>query len=165
MSTPTPSAAASTPSVPPISHPLAAHIQHAYASDPAFKNPTFTSSLSYHHGFWYKNHLIVIPKVPTLIQACIHDMHDPPGRGHLGVAKTLQMLQRFFWWPNMQKDVTSYISTCASCQRNKSSTTKPHGLLQPLPIPPHLGILSQWISSLLFHCLQGLMQSVSLLTS
>jgi len=35
----------------------------------------------------------------------------------------------------MEKDVRNYIKSCETCQRNKDSTQRPGGLLQPLPIP------------------------------
>ena len=36
----------------------------------------------------------------------------------------------------MRKDLeTVYIPSCADCQRNKSTTSKPIGLLHPLPVP------------------------------
>ena len=36
----------------------------------------------------------------------------------------------------MHKDLeNAYIPSCAACQRNKSTTTKPIGPLHPLPIP------------------------------
>jgi hypothetical protein len=35
----------------------------------------------------------------------------------------------------MRQDVAEYVRTCPSCQANKGRTTKPIGLLQPLPIP------------------------------
>ena len=38
----------------------------------------------------------------------------------------------------MRKNLLSgYIPSCANCQRNKSLTTKPAGLLHPLPVPDH----------------------------
>jgi hypothetical protein len=35
----------------------------------------------------------------------------------------------------MEVDVYEYVQTCPSCQRNKPRTTRPGGLLQPLPVP------------------------------
>ena len=35
----------------------------------------------------------------------------------------------------MYTDALAYVKACDACQRNKSSTQKPGGLLQPLPVP------------------------------
>ena len=65
----------------------------------------------------------------------LREAHDVPIAGHLGRAKTLERLQRSFYWPKMQHTVMEYIKTCESCQRNKPSNQKPMGLLSSLPIP------------------------------
>lgn len=53
----------------------------------------------------------------------------------MGVIKTLESVKRYFWWNGMDDSVRDYIGSCPSCQRNKASTQRPMGLLQPLPIP------------------------------
>ncbi|KAJ9510442.1 hypothetical protein QJQ45_015921, partial [Haematococcus lacustris] len=65
------------------------------------------------------------------------EVHDVPTAGHLGRDKTYLRLSRLVYWPRMAAAVHDYIRTCTHCQRNKSSTTKPFGLLQPLPVPQH----------------------------
>ena len=60
--------------------------------------------------------------------------HDTWYIGHLGVKKTLKLIQRDFYWPTVQADVTAYIQTCKECQRNKPSNQRPTGLLQPLEV-------------------------------
>ena len=54
---------------------------------------------------------------------------------HPGITRTLDFIRRRFWWSTMDKDVRSFISACATCARNKTSTRPHSGLLQPLPIP------------------------------
>jgi hypothetical protein len=55
--------------------------------------------------------------------------------GHLGWKKTWERARQDYFWPTMLKDIKEYITTCDACQRNKSSTQKPAGLLHPLPTP------------------------------
>ncbi|KAJ9520731.1 hypothetical protein QJQ45_007584 [Haematococcus lacustris] len=57
--------------------------------------------------------------------------------GHVGINKTLERVSRVFWWNTMRADVRYYVSTCDACQRDKASTLKPGGLLNPLSIPDY----------------------------
>ncbi len=60
--------------------------------------------------------------------------------GHYGTDKSYGALRESFFWPYMCKDLKLvYILSCDICQRNKSSTKKPVGLLHPLPIPDKQG--------------------------
>ncbi|KAM6965396.1 uncharacterized protein FYW47_007740 [Aplochiton taeniatus] len=55
--------------------------------------------------------------------------------GHPGVARTLEFVQRRFWWATIREDVKSFVSACSVCAQHKTSRAKQAGLLQPLPIP------------------------------
>jgi hypothetical protein len=71
----------------------------------------------------------------SLRNKLLAEAHDIPIAGHLGRQKTLERLQRHFYWPNMAGTISAYVRTCPACQVNKPSNQKPIGLLQPLPIP------------------------------
>jgi len=92
---------------------------------------------------WF-NDRIAIPEVPSLRQHLMEEFHDSVYSGHLGVNKTLHIMERYFWWPNM------VVSTCVSCQRNTQPSTKPAGLLQPLDVPgrPWASVSTDFISGL-----------------
>jgi hypothetical protein len=53
----------------------------------------------------------------------------------MGVTKTRQSVARSYWWQSLRADVQQYVDTCVVCQRDKASTQKPAGTLQPLSIP------------------------------
>ncbi|KAJ9529794.1 hypothetical protein QJQ45_022194 [Haematococcus lacustris] len=91
-------------------------------------------NLLYHTG--RGTPLLYIPTGP-LRTDLLCEAHDVPTAGHLGRDKTYLRLSRLVYWPRMAAAVHDYIRTCTHCQRNKSSTTKPFGLLQPLPVPQH----------------------------
>ncbi|KAJ9505461.1 hypothetical protein QJQ45_008894 [Haematococcus lacustris] len=91
-------------------------------------------NLLYHTG--RGTPLLYIPAGP-LRTDLLCEAHDVPTAGHLGRDKTYLRLSRLVYWPRMAAAVHDYIRTCTHCQRNKSSTTKPFGLLQPLPVPQH----------------------------
>jgi len=58
--------------------------------------------------------------------------------GHDGVIKTLKRLSTNFYWQHMRKEIKDFVARCLVCQQTKYSTSKPSGLLQPLPIPSNV---------------------------
>jgi hypothetical protein len=57
--------------------------------------------------------------------------HNIVFAAHQGASKTLEVVRRYYYWPEMSKDVAEYTQACLECQRNK----KEPGFLHPLPIP------------------------------
>ncbi|KAJ9521060.1 hypothetical protein QJQ45_022784 [Haematococcus lacustris] len=122
------------------------NIRDAAATDPQYQRHltaalkgrarqfTVQDNLLYHTG--RGTPLLYIPAGP-LRTDLLCEAHDVPTAGHLGRDKTYLRLSRLVYWPRMAAAVHDYIRTCTHCQRNKSSTTKPFGLLQPLPVPQH----------------------------
>ncbi|RVW68732.1 Transposon Tf2-2 polyprotein [Vitis vinifera] len=74
--------------------------------------------------------------VPTALRGqLLQEFHDSKVAGHSGVLRTFKRLAQQFYWPSMYKNIQDYIQQCATCQKTKSETLTPAGLLQPLPIP------------------------------
>jgi transposase InsO family protein len=65
----------------------------------------------------------------------LHDFHDSPMSGHLGMSRTHNLLSAQFYWPGLSRDVKDYVRSCSVCQRNKTSP-KTYGPHQPLDVPP-----------------------------
>jgi hypothetical protein len=82
----------------------------------------------------YFEERLYIPKGPTRLQV-LQSRHNFPAAGHFGYNKTLELISRDFWWPQMWKDVKEFVSSCDICSRSKNPRHRPYGLLQPLPIP------------------------------
>lgn len=57
---------------------------------------------------------------------------------HLGNHKTYAYTLLHMWWQNLAKDMESFCMLCMRCASSKTSTQRPYGLLEPLPVPQHL---------------------------
>jgi hypothetical protein len=90
-------------------------------------------SLELKDGLVFKDGLLFVPSQDLQLNV-LKQRHDHSLAGHFGVAKTLDLVSRDFWWPKVNKSVSDYVASC-ECSRAKSSRHKPFGLLQPLPIP------------------------------
>jgi len=78
---------------------------------------------------------IFVPDDSDLRLRVIREHHDYPLAGHPGQNKTLKLISREFYWPDLRTFVQQYCTSCISCSRNKTRRHKPYGTLQPLPIP------------------------------
>ena len=84
-------------------------------------------------GALFKNGLLW---VPTDMQTeVLKEIHDQPASSHPGVARTVDLLRRHYYWPGHAKTIKRYIRNCHPCQRSKSPRDQANGLLVPLPIP------------------------------
>ena len=83
---------------------------------------------------YYQDRLI-IPDHDELKLKLLRYVHDSPVGGHNGRAKTLELLQRQYYWPSMHETVRRYVASCHICSRMKPSREKYQGLLKPLPVP------------------------------
>ncbi len=83
------------------------------------------------------NWVLLVPQVmhgrKRLAQVLLDQAHSLVG--HLGYSKTNEYVRRWFWWPNISRDVEKYCVSCPTCQTIKTSTQRPQGLLHNLPIP------------------------------
>lgn len=51
------------------------------------------------------------------------------------VQRTLASISNIFFWPELRRTISEYVSKCTVCQTTKPFNRAPQGLLQPLPIP------------------------------
>lgn len=86
-------------------------------------------------GVVYKNQRLLVPDVATLKTQILQAYHDHPLVGHVGIEKTIELVKRDFYWPQMDAEIRLYVTTCHSCQKHKPSQRLPIGLLKPLEIP------------------------------
>jgi transposase InsO family protein len=78
-----------------------------------------------HNGLALWQGSILVP--PTMIHEIIKEHHDPPTEGYQGIERTIEKIQRLYYFPQMRRLVTNYISQCDSCNRNKPINHQPYG--------------------------------------
>jgi hypothetical protein len=110
-------------------------IRDEYSKEPAIwqHGTKVTRRYAWLDGLWHYQNRVVVPQ--SMVETIIAAHHDAPTAGHFGSARTVSAIQRNFYWKDLRSDVDNYIKHCPSCQRNKSETRRPAGLLQPLQIP------------------------------
>ena len=84
-------------------------------------------------GALFKNGLLWVPT--HMHTEVLKEIHDQPSSNHPGVTRTINLLQRHYYWPGHAKTVKRYIRNCHPCQRSKTPRDQANGLLVPLPIP------------------------------
>lgn len=58
--------------------------------------------------------------IPTqLTHQLIEQAHIPPISAHQGVAKTLELLRRYFYWKGMAREVKDFVGHCQLCKMSK----------------------------------------------
>ena len=65
-------------------------------------------------------------------KAAIESVHCVETGGHLGIDKTLDKLKERFFWPELTKDVKTYIKECYHCQSVKAPKSYPVPPLIPI---------------------------------
>jgi len=51
-----------------------------------------------------------------LKKVILRDFHAKPYLGHLGYQKMLTAVKKFYYWPNLKKDVADFVARCLDCQ-------------------------------------------------
>src|SRR3984957_696685 len=90
-------------------------------------------------GSWYKEGRRVVTNSLAERRILIQLHHDPPIYGHPGINRTIRLLERHYWWPNLRKETTEYVQGCAECQRHKINNRPTKAPLSPIyPTPEAL---------------------------
>ena len=86
------------------------------------------------NGILYHQGKIYVPD--SNLCHCISALcHDSKIAGHPGRCKTLELVSRSYWWPQMSRYISKYVSTCDMCLCTKVSCQPPVGELNPRPTP------------------------------
>ncbi|HEY4064592.1 MAG TPA: DDE-type integrase/transposase/recombinase, partial [Puia sp.] len=97
-------------------------------------NGEVLADTTYKDGMLFRKGKIWLPRNDALKKLVFENEHDTMVAGHMGMDKTLEMINRNFYWPRMAEDIEDYVRSCVDCQRNKASRHKRHGTLHPLEL-------------------------------
>lgn len=91
------------------------------------------SEFTLQNGFWFKGKPLCVPR-GSMRENLIQEILNGSISGHFGLNKTLDLVERFYYWPKMQRDVRRYVEQCAICQKIQGTSSNV-GLYQPFTIP------------------------------
>ena len=72
---------------------------------------------------------------PWIMHACHADASC-----HLGVTRTLKMLERFYWWVGMEACTKWWVCRCLKCQARETSRQTVRWPVHPIPLPNSPGV-------------------------
>ena len=91
------------------------------------------------HDTWYKDGRQVVTNKLEHQRSLIQSHHNPPVYGHLRINRTIHLLERYYWWPGLQKKVADYVKGCVECQHHKVNNCPTQAALSPIyPTPEAL---------------------------
>ena len=64
--------------------------------------------------------------------------------GHLGIAKTFEMIHRRFYWPGFFRDIEEFCKNCEVCARNKV-VPRPRCPMKSIDVVPVPFYMWEWI--------------------
>lgn len=70
------------------------------------------------------NGRICVPNVDGLRQEILRENHHSKLAIHPGVTKMYQNMKKAYWWSGMKRDISVYVSRCATCQKVKANHQK-----------------------------------------
>jgi len=101
-------------------------------------------------GQVYFRQRLFVPDAPGLRLEVVHRSHSSGPAGHPGRIKTLDLLNRTYWWPGISQFTATFVKDCALCFRTKTPRSAPPGFLKPLELParPWTDISIDYITAL-----------------
>jgi hypothetical protein len=83
----------------------------------------------------YWKHRLWVPNCDNLKLRIAQEEHDSKIAGHFGQDKTLELVNRNYYWPKLDQWIAGYVRGCHKCQQNKASRHAKYGLLHSLELP------------------------------
>lgn len=61
----------------------------------------------------------------------LNDFHLLPSSGHAGIRRMYHNIKKYYFWPGLENDITSFVKKCEKCQKQKHSS---HHIKEPMSI-------------------------------
>ena len=81
--------------------------------------------------------LVIPPKYTDVVYRELHSE-----MGHLGAERVYQLAKERFFWPNMQRDITHFVTSCCPCLRDKNPRYHTRAPLQSISSSAPFELLS-----------------------
>ena len=100
---------------------------------------------------------LFVPAKQSAKQVIFQVFHNNPLTGYFGVQRTLERIQRKYFWNNINKDVKDHCESCDICQFRKPKKHRPYRELQSLlqPSRPYQKLSINLITGLPPICLRN----------
>jgi hypothetical protein len=59
---------------------------------------------------------IYLPDHKTLKEEVLRETHESHFATHLGSTKMYKDLKKYYWWPNMKREIAEFVLNCGICQ-------------------------------------------------
>ena len=84
------------------------------------------------------NDMVYVPPHKKLQMRIIHAHHDEVFAGHRGQHTMSRLVQKSYWWPKMNRQISRYVRACPACARAKPQSCSSATTLQPHNVPLEL---------------------------
>ncbi len=71
----------------------------------------------YHRDIESEYKLVIYPEKRMYIMKAAHDQ-----LGHRGIYAMKMLIKERFWWPEMERDISWFVSTCEICQQRQKNS-------------------------------------------
>ena len=81
------------------------------------------------NGVWYYKDWVCVPDCNDLRKSILEEAHNGSFSIHPGSTKMYRDLKMSFWWSEMKRDVSEFVTKCLVCQKSKGRASSSFGII------------------------------------